>query len=167
MNIIIREALQEDYDAVNAIIREGQVEHADALPGIFADVDRVVAMGWYRSFSDPENKIILIAEYERTQVGVAMLEVRKSPAYEALVPRSYVQLNELAVAAAYRRNGIGRKLMKACINWAKERHGSSLELNVWEFNQEAIEFYESIGLTTLNRTMHISLETYVPANGSE
>jgi ribosomal protein S18 acetylase RimI-like enzyme len=157
MTLVIRNAVQEDYDAVNAIIREGQVEHAQALPSVFANVERVVAMGWYRSFSGQSSKCILVADLDGIPVGVAMLEVKHSPAYEALVPRRYVYLNELAVALAHRRKGIGKMLVQACLVWSKEREASGLELNVWEFNQEAISFYQSLGLNTLNRTMHMPL----------
>jgi GNAT superfamily N-acetyltransferase len=157
MNITIRNAVQEDYDRVNAIIREGQIEHAEALPGIFANVDRVVAMGWYRSFTDQPSKGILVADYEGTPVGVAMLEVKMSPAYEVLVPRKYVYLNELAVALEHRRKGIGSMLIEASRQWSKQRDASGLELNVWEFNQAAIAFYHSLGMKTINRTMNMPL----------
>jgi GNAT superfamily N-acetyltransferase len=157
MNVTIREAIQHDYDAVNSLIKETQEEHAAALPGIFAHVDHVVAMGWYRSFSDHNHKTVLIAEWDHIPVGVAMLELKKSPAYAALVPRSYVQLNEIAVTAKHRRKGIGRKLVESAVQWAKDRNALSLELNVWEFNQAAIGFYQSMGLVTLNRTMQLCI----------
>ncbi|MFD0699030.1 GNAT family N-acetyltransferase [Paenibacillus sp. GCM10027628] len=133
MEITIRKAKAEDYDAVNAIIRFGQEEHAEALPHLFARLDRVVAMSWYRSFSDQLNKVILVAEIAAQLVGVAMLELKKSPPYDALVPRTYAYMNELAVAPAYQRQGIGTKLYEASLQWAQEHGASSLELNVWEF----------------------------------
>lgn len=153
MGLVIRTARSEDYEAVNAIIRVAQEEHAEALPDRFARLERVVAMGWYRSFADQLNKVILIAEIDELVVGVAMLEMKKSPAYEALVPRIYAYLNELAVSPDFQRRGIGTKLYAASAMWAGERAASSLELNVWEFNERAIAFYSSLGMLTLNRTM--------------
>jgi ribosomal protein S18 acetylase RimI-like enzyme len=157
LELNIRTARLEDYEAVNAIIRIGQEEHAEALPDRFAKLDRVVAMGWYRSFSDQQNKIILIAEKDGMVVGVAMLEMKKSPSYEALVPRTYAYLNELAVSPDFQRQGIGTTLYWASVTWAEERAASSLELNVWEFNERAIAFYKSLGMSTLNRTMSTTM----------
>lgn len=157
MDIRIRPALAADYEAVNAIIRFGQEEHAASLPDRFARLDRVVAMGWYRSFADVQHKAILVAETKGQVVGVAMLEMKKSPSYEALVPRTYAYMNELAVSPEFQRVGIGTRLYRASAQWAKERGASSLELNVWEFNERAIAFYHSIGMTTLNRTMSSDL----------
>ncbi|MDU0200123.1 N-acetyltransferase family protein [Paenibacillus sp. MAH-36] len=153
LEFIIRRARSEDYEAVNAIIRFGQEEHAAALPKYFARLDRVVAMGWYRSFSDQVNKVIWVAEKSGQVVGVAMLEMKKSPSYEALVPRSYAYLNELAVSPDFQRQGIGTLLYQASAAWARDQGASFLELNVWEFNESAIAFYRSLGMSTLNRTM--------------
>ncbi|OPH47200.1 hypothetical protein BC351_11900 [Paenibacillus ferrarius] len=158
MELKIRSARLEDYEAVNALIRTGQEEHADALPDRFARLDRVVAMGWYRSFSDQMSKAILVAETSGLVVGTAMLEMKKSQAYEALVPRTYAYINELAVSPDYQRQGIGTKLYQAAADWAQQRQASSLELNVWEFNERAIAFYQSLGMLTLNRTMTIQLQ---------
>jgi ribosomal protein S18 acetylase RimI-like enzyme len=157
LELRFRSALREDYDAVNRIIREGQEEHADALPDRFARLDHVVAMGWYRSFSDKPDKEIIVAELASEVVGVAMIEMKQSPSFEALVPRSYAYLNELAVASAFQRQGIGRQLYKASLAWAQERGAASLELNVWEFNERAMRFYASVGMSTLNRTLSANL----------
>jgi diamine N-acetyltransferase len=160
LDITIRTAKAEDYEAVNEIIRFGQEEHAKALPHIFAELDHVVAMGWHRSFTDQQNKVILVAESEANVVGVAMLELKKNPHYEALVTRTYAYMNELAVAPTSWRQGIGTRLYEASLEWAQDHGASSLELNVWAFNARAIAFYESLGMSTLNRTMAVPLSTY-------
>ncbi|CAN7575357.1 GNAT family N-acetyltransferase [Paenibacillus sp. LjRoot153] len=157
MELRLRSATWDDYDAVNTIIREGQEEHADALPDRFARLDHVVAMGWYRSFSDRAEKEIIVAELGLEIVGVAMLEMKQSPNYEALVPRKYAYLNELAVASAHQRQGIGKRLYHAAVDWARARDAESLELNVWEFNERALLFYASLGMQTLNRTLTTNL----------
>ncbi|KRE59484.1 GNAT family N-acetyltransferase [Paenibacillus sp. Soil750] len=157
MQLRLRTATWEDYDAVNTIIREGQEEHAEALPDRFAKLDHVVAMGWYRSFSDREDKEIIVAEIGQEVVGVAMLEMKQSPNYEALMPRKYAYLNELAVASVHQRQGIGKRLYQAAAEWARAREAESLELNVWEFNERALLFYASLGMLTLNRTLTTNL----------
>ena len=34
---------------------------------------------------------------------------------------------------------------------------SSLQLSVWEFNQDAINFYEAVGMSMRNRKMELNL----------
>lgn len=40
---------------------------------------------------------------------------------------------------------------------AKENNFNQIELNCWEFNENAIKFYESIGLKTQRRIMEIEV----------
>jgi GNAT superfamily N-acetyltransferase len=37
--------------------------------------------------------------------------------------------------------------------WARDRKVDQIELTVWEFNEEARKFYESLGFTTSYRRM--------------
>ncbi|MDR6549643.1 GNAT family N-acetyltransferase [Paenibacillus qinlingensis] len=158
MELLLRSATLEDFDAVNAIIREGQEEHAEALPDRFTRLDHVVAMGWYRSFSAKTDKEIIVAVLDSEVIGVAMLEMKQSPNYDALVPRQYAYVNELAVASTHQRQGVGKKLYEAATQWARAREAASLELNVWEFNERAMQFYASVGMQTLNRTLTSNLK---------
>ena len=41
--------------------------------------------------------------------------------------------------------------------YAKNEGFDRIELNMWEFNQGALAFYESIGFTTYRRFMEIKL----------
>ncbi len=49
------------------------------------------------------------------------------------------------VAPTHRRAGIGRTLVNAVINWARERDAQTLQLLVTSNNQGAISFYQSLG----------------------
>ncbi|MFT4414310.1 GNAT family N-acetyltransferase [Fredinandcohnia humi] len=59
-------------------------------------------------------------------------------------------MNDFGVKSTQLRKGIGRSLLHACIEWAKKKGATSLELNVWEFNKSAISFYQSIGFETIS-----------------
>ena len=41
---------------------------------------------------------------------------------------------------------------------AKELDCDNIELNVWEFNESAMKFYEKMGMTTQRRFMEIKLK---------
>lgn len=155
--MVIREAVEQDYEAVNRMMRESQEEHAKALPHIFALVDNVVDPSWYASYMRNEKKRIFLAERPPHIVGYAMVEMKEAPKYDAFVPRRYALVNEIGVARHCQRQGIGTRLFRACAAWAASQGASSVELTVWEFNEKALRFYESLGMRTLNRTMSLDV----------
>ena len=48
----------------------------------------------------------------------------------------------------FRRMGVATKLISFCKQEAKNRDFDRLELDVWEFNEGAIKFYDSVGFKT-------------------
>jgi ribosomal protein S18 acetylase RimI-like enzyme len=59
----------------------------------------------------------------------------------------------LAVRSDRQRQGIGRRLMAAAHEWVKERKLAEITLNVWEFNHQAVAFYQALGYDMLSRIM--------------
>jgi ribosomal protein S18 acetylase RimI-like enzyme len=47
--------------------------------------------------------------------------------------------------------------MEAAQEWARQRGARRVQLTVWEFNEGAIAFYESLGYETYSRNMWKSL----------
>jgi ribosomal protein S18 acetylase RimI-like enzyme len=47
--------------------------------------------------------------------------------------------------------------MEHAHRWALDKKVRHVELNVWEFNKEAIAFYDKLGYETANRRMWKSL----------
>ena len=70
-----------------------------------------------------------------------------------LVSRSFVEVGSLAVRADHQHAGIGRALMERVADWTAARGLDQIELNVWEFNGDAIGFYEALGYVAERPTM--------------
>jgi len=56
----------------------------------------------------------------------------------------------IVVSKNYQRKGIGTKLYEHLYNELKNKDIDSIELCVWEFNKEAVKFYESLGMNIKN-----------------
>ena len=74
------------------------------------------------------------------------------------VPRRWLVVDMIGVAATQRGQGVGRALMAHAHEWARGQGIFEAELTVWEFNQRAIAFYEELGYTTTVRRMWKELE---------
>jgi ribosomal protein S18 acetylase RimI-like enzyme len=60
-------------------------------------------------------------------------------------------LASMWVAAAYRRSGVGRRLVEAILSWASARRMRTLLLTVTSNNHAAIGFYERLGFMVTGR----------------
>lgn len=72
------------------------------------------------------------------------------------------QLEELYVDVFFQKQGIGRRLMEAFLNKARERKADCAFLWVLEKNMQARKFYEAAGFTaTGERTMEPETPEYI------
>lgn len=154
MDFVIRPATIDDYAGVAIVFDEIDELHRQALPHVFRAVDGPALERAYfeAALADPE-AAWLVAEQEDGVVGIVHVRAMQAPDRPFLVPRRYAHVENLAVRVDHQRAGIGRALMAAAERWAAERGLREVDLNVWEFNQSAIAFYEELGYVAERRTM--------------
>lgn len=81
------------------------------------------------------------------------IAIRDALPIPILVPRRVAVVENLAIREDVRRAGIGRALMRRAQRRAEESGATEIELNVYEFNQAAIDFYHSLGYASSSRRM--------------
>ena len=69
----------------------------------------------------------------------------------------YYSVEEIAVEETFRRRGIGIQLVEYMKQDARRKGFDRVELDVWEFNEGALEFYEAAGFHTFRRFMEYGL----------
>lgn len=154
MEYVIRPAMIDDYDRVVGVFAEVEELHRAALPNIMRRADGpALDHAFYATVLADESATWLVAERAGEIVGSVHVAIAHSPERPFLVPRRYAHVHTLAVLVACQGSGVGRALMEQAERWAAERGVTEVELNVWEFNQGAIAFYERLGYTTERRTM--------------
>ena len=82
---------------------------------------------------------VLVADDEGEIVGRLSVARDRHPAC------GHVADLGLMVAATHRRRGIGRALLEAAVEWAREAGVRKLELHVFPHNEPAIGLYEEFG----------------------
>jgi ribosomal protein S18 acetylase RimI-like enzyme len=149
-DVRVRLATLEDYAGFVVVAGETHAHHVAAVPGIFRSVAVAVPEEYFAQLVTGDDSDVIVAEVSGEIVGYAVLLHRRA-ARDMLVPRAYAHIENFGVAATYRREGIGRQLIEACVAQAKERGATSLELDCWEANREAMAFYSSIGMRVTRR----------------
>ncbi|OQY91120.1 MAG: hypothetical protein B6D38_00555 [Anaerolineae bacterium UTCFX1] len=95
-----------------------------------------------QELSNPST-IFLIVEIDDKIAGYAKLTLGNRD--DSIHGTKVVEIERIYVAKEHIGKGIGKSLMQASIQEAKQRGSESLWLGVWEKNPRAIEFYKKRG----------------------
>lgn len=100
-----------------------------------------------------EDSVIFLAEVDEEPVGLAEVYIREDKPDPARVQRRYGFLQSLIVTQKTRKQGIGKKLVQASESWAKEKGAVEMQLDIWEFADGPLDFYQNLGYRTLRRSL--------------
>ena len=156
--VIIRFAKADELDAVNELRRQVNDLHVAGRPDTFKpgfceELRNFIHTIW----EDPQREIV-VAELEGRIVGFAVLNHIVRPENPFMYEREFLDIDEFAVDKNHHRQGIASEMVRFIVEHAREKDYSRVELNMWEFNRNALAFYEAAGFTTYRRYMEIRLK---------
>ncbi|TMC94265.1 MAG: GNAT family N-acetyltransferase, partial [Chloroflexi bacterium] len=151
-------AIKEDYANLLPISREIVEKHTQALPHIFQQGTAGLPEVYFLGLLESDSKVMYVAEYEQDIVGYAIMELSEVSFRDILVPRNVAFIADIVVLKSHQGKAIGYALFQQCIEWAKAKGADSVDLLVWEFNEDAIAFYERQGMKSIHRTMSLRLK---------
>jgi diamine N-acetyltransferase len=154
MNVVLRVAVQEDYEAVSALYAQLVRVHARALPQFFQPAQSpALTQKVFAEVLANEQAAFFVAEQQGTIIGMIHCYVRTTPAMAFVVPRRLVHIEDLVVSEQVHHQGVGQALTERVQHWAWEQGITEIELDVWEFNTAARGLYEKLGYQTTRRHM--------------
>ncbi|MCD8131205.1 MAG: GNAT family N-acetyltransferase [Lachnospiraceae bacterium] len=158
-NLVVRCAKREELEAVNKIRKQVNEVHVKGCPDIFRED------GWefiepfvYTRFEE-ENSEVIAAAIEGEIVGFAVIQYIEKPESPYNKERKYCHIEEFGVDENHRRKGIAAAMIDFVKEAAKKRGFKRIELDMWEFNDGALSFYERAGFKTFRRFMECDVET--------
>ena len=151
----VRMAREEDLSRINELRRQVNDIHVEGKPEVFRpEFSQELQDVVYEIRNDPE-KEIAVAESDGVIVGFAVLHHIVKPENPFMFERDYLDIDEFGVDEAYRRKGVATALIGFIRDYAKEKGFNRIELNMWEFNEDALAFYEAVGFSTYRRYMEM------------
>ena len=161
--VIVRYAKSEELESVNNIRKQVNEVHVKGRPDIFREDGWQFIEPFVYTRFDEETSGIIVAAIEDEIVGFAVVQYIVRPESPYNKERKFFHIEEFGVDENYRRKGIATAIIDFVKEDAKKRSFKKIELDMWEFNDGALAFYESIGLKTFRRYM----ESYVETKGAD
>ena len=154
-NIVVRYAKEEELESVNKIRKQVNEVHVKGRPDIFReDGWRVIEPFVYTRFEEGNSGVVVALAGEEV-VGFAVVQYIVRPESPFKREQKFYHIEEFGVDENHRRKGIATALIDFAKKDAKERGFARVELDMWEFNEGALAFYESVGFKTMRRYMEI------------
>ena len=154
----VRFANENELGRVNELRAQVNALHVAGKPEVFKpgfpqELQDYVNVIW----NDP-NKDIVVAELDGVVCGYAVINYVNRPENPYMFKRRYLDIDEFGVDEAFRRRGAAAEMIDFIRALAAEKGYSRVELNMWEFNEDALKFYEAVGFTTYRRYMEMYLD---------
>lgn len=156
MEIKIRKAEEKDAPKIaDMLLSIGELHH-NGRPDIYRDsLQKYNEKDIIEILKDSEAPIYVAADENDSVVGYAFCQIKNVSSSTAFADRKFVYIDDFCVDEKYRKQHIGKKLLNTVTEEARKMGVGSVELNVWEFNENAVRFYESCGFKTQRREMEI------------
>ena len=158
MKYYIRQAVAEDYDEINRIIKETHnIEYVNR-PDVYLDEDNKNGRDHFIAFINECKSKVFVAENkeEKKLVAYAILKIVSSRNFHRN-NRKIAFIDSFAIKEKYKSAGIGSKLFNHIVNFVRKEKVVSFQMTIWEFNKDAVEIYESLGLSIKEPEMELSL----------
>lgn len=140
----IRDMTIQDYDAVDQLMQKLHNFHVKGRPDLYVDLEHPYSLESFRQKVEDTDCISILAEEKGRILGICFVVMRDR---SMMVNKRTAYMDDLYVCEDARKQGIATKLFKAAEEKAVVLGAKRLDLMVWDFNQSAIEFYKSLGMT--------------------
>ena len=139
----IRDMKLEDYDAVDTLMQQLHKIHVNGRPDLYVEMEHPYSKEELTEKIYNKEVIALAAEEENRIVGLCIVVIKHR---SGMVNMKTAYVDDLVVDQSYQRRGIAKSLFQKAEERAKALGAERMDLTVWSFNENALKFYQSIGM---------------------
>ena len=154
----IRFAEAKDVTGILALLRQvGQVHH-HGRPDIFRRGAQKYGASQVLAMLDSSKTPIFVAVEDEKVLGYGFCQVKIYENDPVIANHTEIYIDDLCVDENCRGTGVGKAIYQQILRYAKMRKAYNVTLNVWCCNEDAMGFYEKLGLKPQKIGMEIKLE---------
>lgn len=154
MEVKVRRAVPEDAGRIAELLCDIAALHHVGRPDLFrADSGKYGPDEVREIIGDEDRPVFAAADATGRLVGYVLCAVVRTRGHAVMRDHDTLYIDDFCVDARCRSAGVGKKLFLAVQAYAEALGVYDIDLNVWEFNNSAIRFYEHCGMKTKSRKM--------------
>ena len=156
---MIRKAEEKDAPRVHELLKDIVQLHHEGRPDIFSGENpKYDVPALCEKFRKADERIFVsVDENDRVNGYVMCVLEEKDDPFFTQRPYRTLYVDDLCVDKTAQRGGVGKALMARAAEEARALGCYNLDLNVWACNENAIRFYEAIGMQKQRQYMEIIL----------
>jgi diamine N-acetyltransferase len=148
LDFTIRKATKKDFKGLVKIYNELNILHSKGEPDVFViKKETPQNLEFVGVILKNKDAVLFVAQSAGEIIGLIQANIMESPDIPIFVKRKYIHIEDICVEQKYRRSSVGKRLMESVEQWAVTKGISEIDLNVWDFNKNAMAFFKNIGYT--------------------
>ena len=155
----VRLAEEKDIDRISELLVQIGKLHHEARPDIFnLATPKFSAVDLCEIFEAPHKFILVAVDNADIVQGHLFCHTRESDGQGVIAKIKTMWVEDLCIDENCRGAGVGTLLFDALEELAREKGCDSITLNVWEFNESAINFYRKNGMSIQRFTLEKNIQ---------
>ncbi len=153
----IRFAEAKDVTGILALLRQVGRVHHEGRPDLFRAGAQKYGASQVLSMLDSAKTPIFVAIEDEKVVGYGFCQVKIYDHDPVMADRTELYIDDICIDEKCRGRGIGTSMYQEILRYAKMRRVDYITLNVWCCNDNAMAFYEKLGMKPQKIGMEVKL----------
>jgi len=129
-----------DYSAIKSLKDDVHLKHVNAEPTFYKASDGIFPIEKY--LEEIKNGSVLVLENNGNVIGYAIIVTMIITDNPMIHDQKILFLDDICISENERRKGYGALFFSKIEEYGKANGYTSLELSVWDFNSDALRFYQ-------------------------
>ena len=151
--MIIRKAESKDIPQILALLSQVLEVHAAIRPDLFVSGTVKYSADELGSIIENEDTPVFVADEGGNVLGHAFVQISVNTSQNMPAGMRSMYIDDICVDEKARRKNVGKALYDHALAYAKSIGCYDVSLNVWEGNDSARRFYESMGMRVRKTTL--------------
>lgn len=156
---MIRTLCEQDYVEAKRLMMQVHELHVQHRPDIYVN-ENPLPKEYFDQLCHDQDSLSYVYEEGGKLCGLLLAVKRTNRPIPITRQRTIYVIDTIVVDDQCKRKGIGKKLYAHMLALAHKERMDGIELTVWSFNEAALAFYQSLGLSmkTINLEQSVHYE---------